>query len=1184
MGSGVLGEEQGLSENVDVSAYLRRLFWSCMAVVVDIRIGSVDVLFDPIAYLMVASAAADAARVEPLFRRVVALANVSAAFSLATTIRDVRQQPSGGLNGWTLSTSSSSLSITDASAIEVGLIIADQLVDMALVWFLLTACRRLTESRLNDRLAASLGSARRWITVALGFGTLVGLVAAVTGEQPDELVLLAVLVATLAAGLHSLSALWQTTKLEPTLPGSAEPLDSYGVGHDDRPGRTSFRVAIGLAALVAGVAILYELGGRPNPPTADVAFAVANGPKGLVADPGGLAVDISQPRHDPDSDYNGGSFDEMFGDGSDDRSCEIGFLAALDVITGDRLWQHHIPPQPPFNGIATLGDNVLVTDVKIGERLPSMAALNIKTGQPAWQHYIEAPWIWPYGQSSKGVVVTAGPADGQADPEAVMLDSSGAEVSRFDGGVVSRFTFPDQLRAGLELSPTLVTGYFYEDILSGYPHTQSWRYLSSAANYWSSPADGGSQIVLSLDERQLYDVDLATGDVHPMARILARNGFDQFSDGNWPGSPLQATDRHVLVLQGSFDGPDSMAEIYDRADGTVIWRQEGVRSATLVGDHVLYDVRNQADRFDPVTRTLHLVALDDPDSPRWSTDLSVNSFGGNGLIGADNDGLIFVVGTDGDNHEFLVVPFSGESVPDVLRAGGLSGGGPSTMNHVGNGLLVAATETGIIWQRGGRDLQRRSTDELTGSVGVRQNISALAVVDDVLVVQAEPSLYCLGSEREEHLDQLITAPDELRFNRDGTTPSDGAWHDEFGEQCLAPVAKLSAIDPATQSGRLVWSSEVPTATEGLPVVDDDIVVADSGGHQMSPSVALLDAATGRVRWQRFVDAPSLALVGIADGELAVDTDRWLTPPSSSTETTVVQRLDADGRVLYDFASPTHSVNYDGPPPAQLVTGMRSVSHSLAGRDQMASDGRLGEQLINSWDQLIRWNPTTGERQELKPLPFDEEWHMLGNPVSPGPPLQTSDSHSLVLLGSGSGPNSKAVVYDNGTGQVAEIANIRAATLIDDLILYDKRNDKPADGESTRDLYLVSADDPDDVMWSTRLAVNEAGGNGFIGRSPDGDGLTFLVEGATGPRLLTLDKPSAVPEILRAAGTGGAGDPRRGLIDAELTVATNGNQLIWQQPGQPLRAETLPTDAHITALTVVDGLIVIRQQETVEDCW
>ena len=62
---------------------VRRVFWPCLVVLVDFRIQGFDVLFDPVGYLMLASAGMRLAKQERSFYLVWACSLVSAVFAVA---------------------------------------------------------------------------------------------------------------------------------------------------------------------------------------------------------------------------------------------------------------------------------------------------------------------------------------------------------------------------------------------------------------------------------------------------------------------------------------------------------------------------------------------------------------------------------------------------------------------------------------------------------------------------------------------------------------------------------------------------------------------------------------------------------------------------------------------------------------------------------------------------------------------------------------------------------------------------------------------------------------------------------------------------------------------------------------------------------------------------------------------
>ena len=268
-----------------------------------------------------------------------------------------------------------------------------------------------------------------------------------------------------------------------------------------------------------------------------------------------------------------------------------------------------------------------------------------------------------------------------------------------------------------------------------------------------SAADGSQALVTWFSDRRLGQLNRATGAVTMAEPIGPTRVYNQLGNPHSPGRPVQHNEHQTMVLLGSDQGPNSRLSIFDPATGSKRWEVEHIRSAALVGPHVLYDKRDDAAaESDLVTRTLSLVDGDDPDEVIWSTALSVNAAGGNGYLGSVTgiDGaeqLVFVVrqheelSEDGeDDIRFIRLPAntSTQEVPEILMAGGILGGGPTTLSHVDEHLVVAAARTSVTWQRSTGSIQQV---DLAAERGVA-TIRSLVVIDDVVLVEHDLSQYC----------------------------------------------------------------------------------------------------------------------------------------------------------------------------------------------------------------------------------------------------------------------------------------------------------------------------------------------------------------------------------------------------------------------------------------------------------
>ncbi len=1138
------------------AATLRRLFGGCLVVLVDIRIGPFDLLIDAAGYFVVAVAAGDLYRSESTFRRVQLAANAAAVFALGSVVQQLRDGlvnneqgvPSGGwsLSGW---------ASDSPTGLDLVFSITGAIVGWALVWYLLTAIKRMAIQDGNEMLAKH---ARRTalITVSLMVATnLTWWALATTGLNLPVVAILPWL-ALVGYGIVSLRLVWDAaTEL------------TFARGTSPAPASSGPVRALAIGALVVGGAsLIYEVGFRPPPPTLALANALDNQPAELVLTPDYLETDVFRPGNED------GSLDLGW---SSDLSCEDTYtsLLGIDLTSGETIWEHQIQRQPAGR-LTTLGKAVVVIDPEVGNLPPSVAAIEAQTGYVLWQRYIAADGLWVHGTADSAVALATRTGPFHDDLDGLLIDSTGEIIETFSDDLLDRSQGSlDELEPGVILrSPTGPARQPHEPM----------RYDPAIDIRIGEPV-AGKQVVVDRrnGDHSPYVINLDSGTVKPAERYGVTNRYNTYGNANSPGAPVQLGDDHFLVLLGSEQGPNSKLVVYYLDTATIAWQQEHVRSAASAGDKILHDKRTDTGRHEVVTRRLHLVESDDPTEVVWAVDLSVNPAGGNGFLGRNGDGLVFLVEADGDDPsrgDFLVLDADGATdLPEVIKAAGRLGGGPSPLSHVDDDVVVAVSGQEIIWQRNGQPTQRTEVGP----------VSSLTVVDGTLVAEKAGPEPC----DESALPVEVTSSLLNDFDSDLDSDLDTDGNDEplalnlgdRGGECPSTTATLSAISLSDET--IVWSQVIPSQPGGVQTFGSDaVLVVDPRHGEYPPSVTFIDSATGEPRWQRTFEARTLQLFGLSDD--AEPSEALLVAEGFHQDWTDGQRvatiIERDGAIRHDFSASTKNW---GLSTDDLVPGYRVVSTDTW-QNLLASPNPSGPQVVvdRNDGEVVRFDPATGETERLRRFALDEDWHQLGNPASPGNGLQSNKNYSLLLLGSSNGPNSRLEVWNNTTGESWWREHVRSGALAGDKVLYDKRNDADADADVTRELFLVDADDPDDEIWSTQLNVNNAGGNGYLGMVDEG--LVFLVEGPVRPGFVTIPARATaeVPAVLQAAGGLGGGASPLSHVDDGLMIAALDNTLIWQGADGVTQRLTLDGDAPISSLALTDTLVLVEQAyPNSEDC-
>ncbi|MEM9893105.1 MAG: PQQ-binding-like beta-propeller repeat protein [Actinomycetota bacterium] len=378
--------------------------------------------------------------------------------------------------------------------------------------------------------------------------------------------------------------------------------------------------------------------------------------------PPGLVLDPAQPVYNP--------LPPEIHDGTGCVVATAPTLVAWSLATGSEVWSRDLPSfdRPP---LAIDADTVLVVDPGLDTVLPSVTALRMSDGTVAWQHHVEAVVLRPAVAVDGGALfdVDGGLALDDYEPYRARIDADGDLVDLgppagvFDPAPIASTPVNDEL-------PVLV-----------------WFHDGAEPVLRIEGADGGITDTSPLPWDDVYD---AFG--------------SQSSLGPW----LQVGRRHALTLFGSTQGPNARLTVYGLDDGLPRWTQEDLRSASLApnpndpdGDLIVYDVRNDLPETAVSTRELTVVRADDPAVELWSMALTVNGQGGNGFLGATDDGLVFAVTPPGrpSTIELLVVT-GDDDAPERIRAAEGYGGGPSDRHLVDGDVIAVAVPEGLLLRSG----------------------------------------------------------------------------------------------------------------------------------------------------------------------------------------------------------------------------------------------------------------------------------------------------------------------------------------------------------------------------------------------------------------------------------------------------------------------------------------------------
>lgn len=296
---------------------------------------------------------------------------------------------------------------------------------------------------------------------------------------------------------------------------------------------------------------------------------------------------------------------------------------------------------------------------------------------------------------------------------------------------------------------------------------------------------------------------------------------------------------------------------------------------------------------------------------------------------------------------------------------------------------------------------------------------------------------------------LTTAPDALRVG-DGLPDGCGTGF----------KSSLAVVDPADGSVR--WQMATPWSPDGPVVIGGDtVVVVGAIVDEFPPSVAGIALGSGAVRWQRFLDGSRAELVASDATRVAVSLDDRL----------VV--VGADGEITDEIPSRLRRAHSDFGPKAYLpALATRAAGGVMDPFEDSVTQGDLGHAVFSGEPgvagdvavfvvaSLVGFVETAPARSWVNTsIPLDDEFSQIVE-------VSVGDDEVLVLIGSELGPNRRLVVLERADGSERWVLDgVRSAAAAGDQIVYDVRN-STADGYGpTRDVFVVSDQDPAQALWS-----------------------------------------------------------------------------------------------------------------------
>lgn len=522
---------------------------------------------------------------------------------------------------------------------------------------------------------------------------------------------------------------------------------------------------------------------------------------------------------------------------------------------------------------------------------------------------------------------------------------------------------------------------------------------------------------------------------------------------------------------------------------------------------------------------------------------------------------------------------------------------------VGAGFVMAVVSIAIFWAMYATwdglgffvpqaELTSNTTDDKASTGRLNRVLAGSAVLLFVITgtydlsTRRDPTSPTLLSILDRQPADLIVEPDGLTMNR--TSEPTHAWMAGVETSAVSEVvppglrpqscdirrSMLTAIDLTT--GTLAWSQEIPVQPQAdVVTMGDDVIVVDPLSNAVPVSVAAIDAATGRIRWQKFLPTGELRVhgVGVDDDRVALISTPWSFHLTRSTDLFVIA---ADGTELSRETG--NSIFAIRESDQKTAAGIRLIDQV----DDVAFANRVIYEEYNyaEWLELMamvppadkpleasqglyylttypvyrlhRLDPQTGTGHALPFIVPPGRSDRIGDDNYPGSPFQQGLGYLTIVRASEGTYHLFVVDLDSATIRW-DVGPVRAAAAAGSNILLDLDD---ASTPGNRRMDLVSSDGPTKKQWSLPLMPNLADGNGYVGLV--GDRLVFYVAGddasisvAEGNgRFLALPASAGssagsmrVSEV-RAAGDWTAGPGPSTHVDDRWIAVIDGAHLVW----------------------------------------
>ncbi|MEM7142033.1 MAG: hypothetical protein AAF548_13485 [Actinomycetota bacterium] len=297
----------------------------------------------------------------------------------------------------------------------------------------------------------------------------------------------------------------------------------------------------------------------------------------------------------------------LIGDGQPD-SCggpHVSWLLAIEIATGERAWETQVPHT--YDAPIVGPGVVMNAGTELDTMPPSVVGIDIETGEPRWQRFFADHYLYDTRSVGDGISFFG------VDDEYVV---------GFDGSLLAQETKAPERGIGEEPIDTGWSASFADDRLT---------------------VDGPDETTVLTEALQVPD------------------GFDTVRRA-------EEANGRLLVEIGSSIGPNAHAVVVS-LDGELLHSESNVRNARLIGDRLLYDVRNtnMAREGQP---TRELIARAMPGGELlWQTQAFAEYVDGlPGLVGGLGGDPVFAVHAGTGVVDLVRVVEPGD-IPDVIDPG-----------------------------------------------------------------------------------------------------------------------------------------------------------------------------------------------------------------------------------------------------------------------------------------------------------------------------------------------------------------------------------------------------------------------------------------------------------------------------------------------------------------------------------